>query len=74
MANQQHLFKQGFNFVGAAADETGNAGVVRYAVAGQGFEDDVGFAGPLDLSTYPSSTPAMPTTTAAVPPMTPPYC
>ena len=24
---------------------------MRYAVAGEGFEDDVGFAGPLDLST-----------------------
>ena len=50
MADQEDLLEQVFDLVGAVTDKAGNASVMRDQVTGQGFEDDVGLAAPLDLA------------------------
>jgi len=46
MAHQQYLLEQLFNLIGVLADELSQGGEVRYGIAGQCLENDVGLAAP----------------------------
>ena len=50
MTDQQHLLKHGFDGLGVLANKAGQRGEVRDRIAGQGLEQNIGLAAPLDLA------------------------
>lgn len=50
IADQEHLLKHRLNCVRVTADKVRDTREVRYSITGQGFEDDVVFALPLNFT------------------------